>query len=94
MADGEMTLRLDADTARLLKEAADAEGLTPEAMVSRLVADRTLDFPDWPDDIASGLVDPDPEIDRRIARETRERGDGIPLEDFIKRFDTFGQKRR
>lgn len=91
MADGEITLRLDANTSRLLKEAADAEGVTPEAIVSRLVSDLALDLIDWPDDVASGLVDPDPAIDKRIAEETRERDDGIPWEVFQERLRNFGR---
>jgi hypothetical protein len=94
MADGEIILRLDPETEHLLKKAAESEGVTPEELGARLIADGMIDHLGWPDDVAAGLVNPDPEIDRQIARETLERGDGIPLEEFIKRFDNFGQKVR
>ena len=71
MADGEIILRLDPDTARLLKKAAEAEGVTPEELGARVIADGMIEVPAWPDDVASGRIDPDPEIDRRIARETQ-----------------------
>jgi predicted transcriptional regulator len=91
MADGEITLRLDANTSRLLKEAADAEGVTPEDLGARVIADRMIDQIEGPDDIGSGLVDPDPAIDDRIVRETIERGDGIPLDDVLTWLDSWGK---
>jgi len=91
MADGEITLRLDPETARLLREAAEAEGVTPESLGARLIVDGMVGHLDWPDDVASGLVDPDPEIDRRIARETRERGDGTPLDEVLTWLNSWGR---
>ncbi len=87
MADGEITLRLDPDTVRLLAKAAEAEGVTLEDLLSRLAVEHAHDQMEWPYD----PVDPDPEIDRRIARETRERGDGIPWEVFQERLRNFGR---
>lgn len=87
MADGEIILRLDPDTARLLKKAADAEGVTPEVLGARVIADGMIDHLGWPQE----TVDPDPEIDRRIARETRERGDGIPLDQVLAWLDSWGK---
>lgn len=84
----EITLRLDANTSRLLKEAADAEGVSPENLGARFIADRMVE---GPDDIGSGLVDPDPAIDDRIARETVERGDGIPLDEVLTWLDSWGK---
>ena len=89
MADGEITLRLDSDTIRLLTKAADAEGVTLEDMLSRLAVEHAHDQIEWP----PGTIDPDPEIDRRIARETRERGDGIPWEIFQERLRNFGRSK-
>lgn len=87
MADGEIILRLDPETEQLLKKAAAVEGVTPEELGARVIAYGMIDHMDRPRE----TVDPDPEIDRRIARETRERGDGIPLDDVLAWLDSWGR---
>lgn len=87
MADGEIILRLDPATEQLLKKAAADEGVTPEELGARVIACGMIDHMDWPYE----AVDPDPEIDRNIARETRERGDGIPLDDVLSWLDSWGK---
>ena len=78
MADGEMILTLDPETSRMLQDAADAAGLPPADFVAQMVAEAHLDIPD---EVAAGIVDPDPAIDRAILDEMQRTSMGVPLEE-------------
>ncbi len=78
MADGEMILTLDPETSRMLQDAADAAGLQPVDLVAQMVADVHLDIPD---EVALGIVDPDPAIDRAILDEFQRTRMGVPWEE-------------
>lgn len=78
MADGETTLKVDPETFRRLRDAADAAGIEPEDVVARMVADGWLDFPD---ETAGAPVDPDPAIDRAILDDLQKTRMGAPWEE-------------
>lgn len=50
MADGELTLKLDDETARRLRAAAEAAGLPMEDFVTRLISQRLEATDDWVED--------------------------------------------
>lgn len=75
MADGELTLRLDDETARRLREAADAAGVAVEAYAA--------------DAIARALTDPEEDVaeDLRRYAEYRRTGQSLSVEEAVKVFD-------
>jgi len=75
MADGELTLRLDDETARRLQEAADAAGVAVEAYAAEAIA-RALT--DASEDVTEDL--------RRHA-EYRRTGQSLSVEEAMKIFD-------
>ena len=70
MADGELTLHIDADLAARLKSAAEANGESVEAYAKHALEVFADNGADWAED-------------DRIAAETIANGDGIPLEDVL-----------
>jgi len=74
MADGELTLKLDDDTARRLKEAADAAGRPLRDYVTDIIAER--------------LAEDDWEEDARIGEESERSGDYISLEEGLREFES------
>ena len=85
MADDGFTVKIDDDLAGDVKAAAAAKGVSVEMFVRDALASHVMADVEWSDD-------PDPAIDARIAEETLRRGDGIPWEEFRKRFKTFGRR--
>ena len=85
MADDGFTVKIDDDLAGDVKAAAAAKGVSVEMFVRDALTSHVMAEVEWSDD-------PDPAIDARIAEETLRRGDGIPWEEFRKRFKTFGQR--
>ena len=73
MADGELTLKLDDETARRLKEAAKAAGRPLSEYVSDLIADHLAADDDWAEDV-------------RIAEESERTGDWVTLEEALGKF--------
>lgn len=73
MADGELTLKLDDETARRLREAADAAGLSVDDYVQDLIRDG-LDHGDWDEDV-------------RIADESERTGEYVSLEEGLRQFE-------
>ncbi|MBS0361938.1 MAG: hypothetical protein JSR98_11185 [Proteobacteria bacterium] len=74
MADGELTLKLDDDTARRLQDAADAAGQTVAAYASSLIADRLSGDDDWAED-------------ERIVEEYDRTGVSYSVEEAMAAFD-------
>lgn len=72
MADGELTLKLDDDTARRLQAAADAAGVPVGAYAAEL--------------IAGGLPDDDWAEDRRIVEDHRVTGESYSVEEAMAHF--------
>ncbi|MFZ3006178.1 MAG: TraY domain-containing protein [Phenylobacterium sp.] len=52
MADGELTLKLDHDTARRLKAAADAAGRSVDDYAAEVISDHLESEDDWATDLA------------------------------------------
>lgn len=71
MADGEITVKLDLDTERRLKAAADAAG-------------RSVD--DYAHDIIVDALDDDWAIDEQIADEAERTGAGYSVEEAVAHF--------
>lgn len=86
-----LTVHLDAELAERIRARSKETGVPPEAVVREAVEQSLFRY----DDYDWGLDhDPDPEIDRRIAEETRRNGDGMPVEEFATRLRAFGGKLR
>lgn len=83
MADGELTLTLNAEMARRLREAAELAGMSAEDLGAEILA---LGLEDPPLD-----RDHDPAIDSRIVDEAIARGDSMPLPEFRERMKRFGR---
>lgn len=82
MADGEITLTIDADLAERLRAGADAKGQTVEAYaLERLAAQVAEDGADWAEDFNRA-----DEFDRT--------GQAMPVEAFIGRLRTATTERR
>jgi predicted transcriptional regulator len=73
MADGELTLKLDDETTRRLKEAAEAAGRPLSDYVADLIADHLAADDDWAEDV-------------RIAEESERTGNWHTLEDAMAHF--------
>jgi predicted transcriptional regulator len=73
MADGELTLKLDDETARRLKEAADAAGRPVEAYARDLIAEGLAED-DWAEDV-------------RIAAEYDRTGQSYSVEEALAVFE-------
>lgn len=71
MADGELILKLDEDTARRLQAAADAVGLAVESYAAALISGGLED--DWAEDV-------------RAAQEYDRTGDYLSVEEGLTRF--------
>lgn len=74
MADGELTLKLDEETARRLQEAADAAGRPAADYARDLIVDGLGGEDDWAEDV-------------RIAAECDRTGDYVPLEEALQEFE-------
>jgi hypothetical protein len=85
MADDGFIVRIDDDLADDVRAVAAAKGISVELFVRDALASHLMADIEWSDD-------PDPAIDERTVEETLRRGDGIPWEEFRKRFKTFGQR--
>jgi predicted DNA-binding protein len=72
MADGDLTLKLDDDTARRLKEAADAAGRPLGDYVTDIIVEHLADD-DWAEDV-------------RIAEESERTGDWHSVEEAMAHF--------
>jgi predicted DNA-binding protein len=72
MADGEITVKLDAETEQRLKDAADAAGRSVDDYVRELIVDGLDD--DWAEDV-------------RIAKEYDRTGVSYSVEEAMARFD-------
>jgi hypothetical protein len=86
MADDGFTVQIENDLADEVRAAAAAKGISVEMFVRDALAGQLFDEIEWSDD-------PDPAIDEKIAEETLRRGDGIPWEEYRKRFKSFGQRK-
>lgn len=78
-----LTVHLDAELAERIRARSRETGVPPEAVVREAVEQSLFRYDDYdwgPDH------DPDPEIDRRIAEETRRNGDGVPAEQALQEF--------
>ncbi|MBP6546015.1 MAG: hypothetical protein KA220_04800 [Phenylobacterium sp.] len=78
MADGELTLKLDHDTARRLKAAADAAGQAVEDYAQALIADRLDDR--WSESV------------RRLEEYDR-TGESLSVQEALEHFDNTLQDR-
>ncbi|MBR7620667.1 hypothetical protein JKL49_14840 [Phenylobacterium sp. 20VBR1] len=78
MADGELTLKLDDDTARRLKAAADAAGQAVEDYAQALITDRLDDR--WSESV------------RRLEEYDR-TGESLSVQEALDHFDTSLQDR-
>ena len=79
MADGELTLKLDDETARRLQEAADAAGRSVGDYARGLILD-SLDVDDWTEDL-------------RIAEEYDRTGVSYSVEEGLAVFDAAVSRR-
>jgi hypothetical protein len=93
MADGEIILKLDNDTARRLREEAEIRGLTPEELGAQLIADDLLfsDI-DFPGVDASDL--PGVEEDLQAVEEFDRTREGVPWEEVSAWIKTWGGAER
>ena len=93
MADGEITLKLDEETARRLREEAETRGLTPEALGAQLIAEDLSDL----DVQLPGVHDadlPGVEEDLRILEEFDRTREGVPWEEVREWMKTWGGPER
>jgi predicted transcriptional regulator len=73
MADGELTLKLDDETARRLQEAADAAGRPLNDYVADLITDHLATDDDWAEDV-------------RIAEACERTGEYVSVEEALHKF--------
>jgi hypothetical protein len=93
MADGELILKLDEDTARRLRDEAEARGLTPEELGAQLIADDLL-FSDV-DFLGVDAADlPGVEEDLRAIEEFDRTREGVPWEEVRAWMKTWGGPER
>lgn len=82
MAEGELTLKLTPEVERRLRKMAEDEGVTPEELALRLIADQ-LDrrFSGLSEDFTTGWIGPDLEADRAALDEFERTRMGVPWEE-------------
>lgn len=93
MADGEITLKLDKETARRLRQEAETRGLTPETLGAQLLAEDLsvldLDFPGVDEADLPGV-----EEDLRALEEFDRTREGVPWEEVSEWMKTWGGSER
>ena len=78
MADGEITLKLNETLERRLRAIAHTEGVTPEEMAARLIANHLEGFFE---EAAAGWIDPELEADRAALDRFERTRMGVPWEE-------------
>jgi predicted transcriptional regulator len=94
MMDGKLTLKLTEDLEQRLRDMAADEGVTPEELAARIIAEQLAKrLSGFSEDITTGWVGPDLEADRAALDEFQRTRMGVPWEEVEAWMMSWGTER-